>query len=71
MSHETEKYWYNLTTGEVEYGMLSPAAHRAGPFDTREEAEKAPETLRERAKAWADEEAAEDSWGAQPATDGE
>ncbi|MGO2665374.1 SPOR domain-containing protein [Mycetocola reblochoni] len=38
-------YWYNLTSGEVEYGLVSPAVDRAGPFATREEAARAPETL--------------------------
>ena len=60
---DTEKYWYKPSTGEVEFGMLSPSADRIGPFDTRAEAEAAPETLKERARAWAEEDAAEDSWG--------
>ncbi|UWF78540.1 MULTISPECIES: SPOR domain-containing protein [Microbacterium] len=58
-----DKYWFNLSTREVEYGMLSPAVDRVGPFDTREEAEHAPEKLEERSRAWAEEEAAEDAWG--------
>ncbi|MDQ4212674.1 SPOR domain-containing protein [Microbacterium capsulatum] len=57
------KYWYNSTTGEVEFGFESPAPDRIGPFDTAEEAARAPEVLQERAKAWADEDAAEDDWG--------
>lgn len=55
-----EKYWYNLTTGEVEKGFESPAIDRAGPFDTAEEAAQAPELLRERARAWAEDDARED-----------
>lgn len=70
MSTAQEKYWYNLATGEVEYGMLSPAIDRAGPFDTAEDAARAPEILAERARAWADEEAADEQWGGAP-TDGE
>lgn len=72
MSQE-EKYWYNLASGEVEFGMLSPAVDRAGPFDTAEEAARAPEVIRERARAWAEEEAAEDQWGrgSNAPTDGE
>ncbi|KAF2411991.1 hypothetical protein B1729_17535 [Microbacterium sp. B35-04] len=62
MTHDSEKYWYNLKTGEVEKGFESPAPDRAGPFDTPEEAAKAPEVIRERARAWAAEEAREDSW---------
>lgn len=64
MTNDSEKYWYNLKTGEVEKGFESPAPDRAGPFDTPEEAAKAPEVIRERSRAWAAEEAREDSWGA-------
>jgi hypothetical protein len=56
----SEKFWYNLVTGEVEQGFESPAIDRAGPFATREEAAKAPELLRERSRAWAEEEARDD-----------
>ncbi|WP_375384281.1 SPOR domain-containing protein [uncultured Microbacterium sp.] len=59
-SYNTEKYWYNLTTGEVEKGFESPAIDRAGPFDTREEAAAAPQLFRERSRAWAEDEARED-----------
>ncbi|WP_221584475.1 SPOR domain-containing protein [Microbacterium sp. G2-8] len=55
-----DSYWYNLRTGEVEHGPESPALDRAGPFDTAEEAAHAPELLRQRAKAWEDEERRED-----------
>ncbi|MFT4215459.1 MAG: SPOR domain-containing protein [Microbacterium sp.] len=64
MSSGEDKYWYNLNTGVVERGFVSPAPDRAGPFDTAEEAARAPEVIAERARAWADEEAQEDSWGA-------
>ncbi|QMU98264.1 SPOR domain-containing protein [Microbacterium esteraromaticum] len=63
MSDGDEKYWYNLSTGEVEFGMQSAAVDRVGPFDTREDAARAPETLKERSRAWAEEDAADDSWG--------
>ena len=65
MSDGDEKYWYNLSTGEVEFGILSAAVDRVGPFDTAEDAAQAPATLKERSRAWAEEEAREDSWGAQ------
>jgi hypothetical protein len=52
---DSEKYWYNLTTGEVERGFVSPHVDRAGPFDTAEEAARAPEIIRERSRAWAEE----------------
>jgi hypothetical protein len=61
VTSDSEKYWYNLKTGEVEKGYESPAVDRAGPFDTPEEAAKAPEIIRERSRAWAEEEAREDS----------
>ncbi|WP_431798707.1 SPOR domain-containing protein [Microbacterium kunmingense] len=70
MAHDSEKYWYNLTTGEVEKGFESPAIDRAGPFDTAEEAAKAPEVLRERSRAWAEDEAREDGWESRPAGSG-
>jgi hypothetical protein len=50
-----KKYWYNLTTGKVEHGFVSPHVDRAGPFDTAEEAARAPEIIRERSRAWAEE----------------
>lgn len=58
-----EKYWYNLTTGKVERGFESPAVDRAGPFDTEEEAARAPQRLAERSRAWAEEDARDDAWG--------
>ncbi|WP_438352902.1 SPOR domain-containing protein [Microbacterium sp. CJ88] len=60
MSSENEKYWYNFATGAVEHGFESPAIDRAGPFDTAEEAARAPEIARERSRAWAEEDARED-----------
>ncbi|ERG63040.1 hypothetical protein L332_01010 [Agrococcus pavilionensis RW1] len=61
------EYWYNLETGVVEEGMVSPGYDRAGPFATREEAARAPEIIKERSRKWAAEEAAEDDWGSKPA----
>ena len=62
MSNGDEKYWYNLETGQVEFGMISPSVDRVGPFDSEAEAARAPELLKERSRAWADEEAAESGW---------
>lgn len=64
MSDGDEKYWYNLRTGEVEFGMQSASVDRVGPFDTADEAAHAPELLRERSNAWAEDDAAESGWGA-------
>ncbi|MBA8816053.1 hypothetical protein FHX49_002548 [Microbacterium endophyticum] len=58
---DNEKYWYNFATGAVEHGFESPAIDRAGPFDTPEDAAKAPELLRERSRAWAEEDARDDA----------
>jgi len=69
MTDGSDKYWYNLKTGQVEKGFESPAPDRAGPFDTPEEAAKAPEVIRERSRAWADEEAREESWGSSAVSD--
>lgn len=59
MSDGSEKYWYNLSTGEVEMGYESPAIDRAGPFDTAEEAANAPALLAERSRQWAEDDALE------------
>lgn len=64
MTNGDEKYWYNLVTGQVEFGMISASADRVGPFDTEQEAAHAPEKLAERSRAWAEEEAAENGWDA-------
>lgn len=53
------QYWYNSRTGQVERGKLSNAIDRVGPFATHEEAEQAPQKLRENAERWAAEDAAE------------
>lgn len=70
MTSGAEKYWYNLTTGKVERGYESPAVDRAGPFDTEEEAARAPKLIADRSRAWAEEEAREDSWGSGSARGG-
>ncbi len=68
MTTASEKYWYNFTTGAVEQGFESPTIDRAGPFDTAEDAARAPELLRERSRAWAEEEARDDAWGTPPSS---
>ncbi|MFS0893861.1 SPOR domain-containing protein [Microbacterium sp. 179-I 3D3 NHS] len=62
MSDGDAKYWYNSETGQVEFGMISPSIDRVGPFDTAEQAARAPEVIKERSRAWAEEEAAEQGW---------
>lgn len=55
-----EQYWFNQKTGEVEDGPQSLAVDRIGPFATPEEAAKAPQIIAERARRWAEEDAADD-----------
>ncbi len=55
------EWWYNDRTGEVEEGPQSLAIDRLGPFASREEAARAPEIVRERARRWAEEDSAEDA----------
>lgn len=54
------EWWYNTRTGEVEEGMVSNSVDRAGPFNSREEAARAPEIIAERSRKWAEEDSAED-----------
>lgn len=54
-------WWYNHRTGEVEEGPQSLGSDRDGPFDSCEEAQRAPQIAAERAKAWRDEEDGEKS----------
>jgi hypothetical protein len=55
------EWWYNHKTGEVEEGPQSLGSDRDGPYATREDAARAPEIARERARAWAAEDEAEDN----------
>jgi hypothetical protein len=55
MSDE-QQWWYNHKTGEVEQGKQSLGLHRDGPFDSAQEAARAPEIARERSKKWEEEE---------------
>ncbi|WP_437584989.1 SPOR domain-containing protein [Paramicrobacterium sp. CJ85] len=56
----SEQFWYNLKTGGVERGFLSPSSDRVGPFDTADEASHALELLRENSRKWAEEEQADE-----------
>ena len=48
-----DKWWYNTRTGQVEHGAQSDWSDRAGPYDTREEAEGAPARIAENSRRWA------------------
>jgi hypothetical protein len=52
-------WWYNHRTGEVEEGAQSLGSDRDGPFETRADAERAPQIAAERAQAWREEEGEE------------
>jgi hypothetical protein len=54
------EWFYNIKTGEVEEGRQSLASDLNGPFATREEAERAPEIIAERSRAWAAEDSRND-----------
>lgn len=56
-----QMYWFNKTTGEVEFGYQSNALDRIGPFRTEAEAKNALEIVRERAAQWAAEDAERDA----------
>ena len=49
------QFWYNTKTKQVEKGLLSAAIYRIGPFESQAEAARAEEILRERSKAWSEE----------------
>jgi hypothetical protein len=51
------QWWFNHKTGEVEEGPQSLGSDRDGPFATRQDAERAPQIIAERARKWAAEEA--------------
>ncbi|WP_449277386.1 methionine aminopeptidase [Leucobacter sp. GX24907] len=55
-----DTYWYNTRTGEVEAGPQSLSIDRLGPFESREEAARAPEVVAERARKIREEDDAED-----------
>jgi hypothetical protein len=54
------EWFYNIKTGEVEEGRQSIASELDGPFATREQAERAPQIIADRAAAWAAEDAKND-----------
>jgi hypothetical protein len=57
---EESKYWFNIKTKQVEFGLKSSSLDRIGPFDTKQEAANAEEIVRSRASKWLEEEKLED-----------
>ncbi len=46
------EFWFNIATKQVEEGHQSDSRDLMGPYPTREEAENALETARERTEQW-------------------
>lgn len=57
---EVSKYWFNIKTKEVEFGLKSSSLDRIGPFETKKDAANAEEIVRLRASRWLEEEKLED-----------
>ena len=53
---DPNQWWYNNKTGEVEQGMHPVSADWDGPYSSREDALRAPEIARDRARKWAEDE---------------
>jgi hypothetical protein len=51
-----ESWWFNTKTNQAEFGLLTAAPYRIGPFATEAEANDAPALVRERSKNCAREE---------------
>lgn len=51
------EWWYNYKTGKVEEGEQSLGSDRYGPYESKEDAEHAPQLAAERARKWAEEDA--------------
>lgn len=49
---QTEQYWYNTKTGQVEKGRQSSWENRMGPYATEAEARAALDTAAARSAQW-------------------
>ena len=58
-----EKFYFNPSTGEVTQGKVGGWDDRMGPYDTREEAQRALDTVAERNKRAEAQDEADDNWG--------
>lgn len=58
-----EKFHFNPSTGEVTQGKVGGWDDRMGPYDTREEAQRALDTAAERNKRAEAQDEADDNWG--------
>lgn len=57
---DSEKFWYNTMTNQVEFGRKSLSLDRLGPFDSAEEAARALEIIADRARALREQDLLED-----------
>jgi hypothetical protein len=57
---EESKYWFNIKTKQVEFGLKSSSLDRIGPFETKQQAANAEEIVRSRASKWLQDEELED-----------
>jgi hypothetical protein len=60
----SRQWWWCLTHRRVEEGPGCPNMERLGPYDTREQAEGAPDRVRARTAEQDALDEAEDDWGA-------
>jgi len=60
------EYWYNTQTRQVEEGHQSDWRNLLGPYGTRDEAENALTTARQRTEKWDAEDRADREWGYDP-----
>lgn len=56
-SQRDDQFWFNTKTLQVEQGLKTAAVYRIGPFETRQEAERALEIVSQRATEWNQDEA--------------
>ena len=56
------KFYYNLSTGQVERGLTSDWNNSMGPYDSHEQALAALQTARERNLQWEAEDERERAW---------
>ena len=61
-------YYFNIRTQMVEHGRQSAWEHLMGPYDTREEAERALETAQARTAKWDEDQVEWDEEDAHPDT---
>ncbi|MFZ5870571.1 MAG: SPOR domain-containing protein [Actinomycetota bacterium] len=57
------EFWFNTKTRQVEEGHISDWTNLMGPYPTREAAERALETARERTERWDEEDRRWEEWG--------